>query len=129
MIKVTIQDMVKRGTWDAALVVPIVMNPIINSTDVETIDGNISTYYGSTKRQYEIDLLPRTAAQYAGLMRFVKRQYENMKYPSITIEGAGEAIDVIGMTAKLEVNPAQVVNGCGLVDGVKVTFRESKQMP
>lgn len=129
MIKVTIRDGVKRGSWDAALIVPIVMSPIINSTDVETIDGNISTYYGSTKRQYEIEVLPRTATQYNGLMNFIKRQYENLKYPLLTIEGAGEAIDVTDMVAKMEISPAEVVNGCGLVDGVKITFRESKQLP
>lgn len=128
MIKLTLQDATDSMSFDASLITPIILNPIINETDVETIDGNISTYYGSTKRQYEISLLPVDQEIYADLKAFVTRQYQNLKYPKITVTGA-ETINVTEMTAKISLSDTEVVNACGLVDGVKLVFRESKQMP
>lgn len=127
MIQLTIQDNTDAMAFGASLVVPIVLNPIINETDVETIDGNISTYYGSTKRQYEISLLPMDGESYASLKAFIERQYQNLKYPSISIEGA-DVINVQNMTAKMALSSTEVVNVCGLVDNIKLTFRESKQL-
>lgn len=127
MIQVTIQDNTDSLTFGATLVTPIVLNPIINETDVETIDGNISTYYGSTKRQYEISLLPMDQESYASLKAFVERQYQNLKYPIVSIYGA-ETINVQNMTSKMALSSTEVVNSCGLVDNIRLTFRESKQL-
>lgn len=127
MIQITIQDNTDSLTFGATLVTPIVLNPIINETDVETIDGNISTYYGSTKRQYEISLLPMDQESYASLKAFVERQYQNLKYPSVSIYGA-ETINVQNMTSKMALSSTEVVNSCGLVDNIRLTFRESKQL-
>lgn len=128
MITLTIQDSTDQMTFGASLITPIVLNPIINETDVETVDGNISTYYGSTKRQYEIQLYAMDAQSYASLKAFVARQYQNLKYPQITITGA-ETLNVASMTAKISLSRTEVVNSCGLVDGISLVFRESKQMP
>lgn len=127
MITLTIQDSSDSMTFEANMIVPIVLNPIINDTDVETIDGNISTYYSSTKRQYEIQLIPMDQGNYAKLKEFVVRQYESLRYPQITIEGA-QVLDVDNLTAKISLSPTEVINSCGLVDGIKLTFRESKQL-
>lgn len=127
MITLQIQDATDSMTFDV-LVVPVTLSPIINETDVETIDGNISTYYSSTKRQYSFKLGYLDAETYAGLLGFRERQYQALKYPTITITG-DQNINVTNMTAKIEVNDQNVINNCGLVENVVVTFRESKQMP
>lgn len=127
MIKLTIQDSQDVMSFEADLVVPITATPIINATDVETIDGNISTYYSSTKRQMTFNLGYLDQETYAGVKGFVDRQYSNLRYPQITIEGA-ETINVTNMTAKMSLNDEDIINSCGLVEGVTVTFRESKQM-
>jgi len=127
MIKLTIQDSRDVMSFEADLVVPITATPIINATDVETIDGNISTYYSSTKRQLTFNLGHLDQETYASVKGFVDRQYSNLHYPQITVEGA-ETVNVAGITAKMTLNEESIINSCGLVEGVTVTFRESKQM-
>lgn len=128
MITLTIQDNTDSMTFGAKLITPIVLSPIINETDVETIDGNISTYYGSTKRQYNISLFAMDAESYASLRAFITRQYQTLKYPKITIEGTPN-LNVSNMTAKMTLSDVEVINSCGWVDNINLTFRESKQMP
>lgn len=127
MITLTIKDNVDSMTF-TTLLVPITLSPIINETDVETLDGNISTYYSTTKRNYTFKLGYLDKEAYAQLRTFVTRQYQNLKYPRITIAG-DENINAENMTAKMTINDQDVINNCGLVEGVTVTFRESKQMP
>lgn len=127
MIALTIQDSTDSMTFDVTMLSPITLNPIINEADVETIDGNISTYYGSTKRQYEISLAPMDQESYASLKAFIERQYQTLKYPQITVTGA-TTLNIENMTAKMALNAIEVVNMCGLVDNIRLTFRESKQM-
>lgn len=127
MIQVTIQDATDAMTFEATLITPITLSPIINETDVETIDGNISTYYGSTKRQYEIQLMVMDQESYASLKAFITRQYQNLRYPQITVTGA-TTLNVTNMTAKMSLSDTEVINSCGLVDGIRLTFRESKQL-
>lgn len=128
MITLTIQDNTDSMTFGATLITPILLNPIINEADVETIDGNISTYYGSTKRKYEIQLMAMDDEAYQSLKGFVERQYINLQYPQITVDGS-DTLSVQNMTAKITLSATEVVNACGLVDGISLTFRESKQMP
>lgn len=127
MITLTIQDNVDSMTFGASLITPLKLNHVFNETDVETIDGNISTYYGSTKRLYQVSLFAMDADSYTDLQAFIERQYKNFKYPSITIEGA-PSLNVFNMTAKMSLSNTEVVNSCGLVDNINLTFRESKQM-
>lgn len=128
MITLTVQDAQDIISFDTILSSPIILTPIINETDVETIDGNISTYYGSTKRQYQFKIAWLDAATYAKLIGFRDRQYTNLKYPRISIAGATN-INVSDMVAKITVSEQEVVDKCGTVENVVLTFRESKQMP
>lgn len=128
MIKLQITDSADTMEFDAKLSVPITLTPIINETDVQTIDGNISTYYGSTKRQYTFEIGWLDAEAYAGLLGFVQRQYTNLKYPQITVTG-DDNLNIENMTAKITLNEQKVTNACGLVEDIILTFRESRQMP
>lgn len=128
MITIAIQDNADSMTFGLELITPITLAPIINETDVETIDGNISTYYASTKCQYEVSLIPLDQESYAQLKAFIERQYSSLKYPQITVDGV-ETLNITNMTAKISLSNTEVINQCGLVDNVKLTFRESKQMP
>lgn len=127
MIQLTIQDSSDAMTFDATMITPITLSPIINETDVETVDGNISTYYGSTKRQYSIKLMAMDQDSFASLKAFITRQYQNLRYPQITVTGA-EVLNVTNMTAKMSLSDTQVINACGLIDGIRLIFRESKQL-
>ncbi len=128
MIRLTIQDQEDIISFDTILESPIVLSPIINETDVESIDGNISTYYGSTKRQYTFKIAWLDADTYAALKAFRDRQYTNLKYPQITVEGA-QNLNIANMTAKMTLSDQEVTDNCGTVESITLTFRESKQMP
>lgn len=68
-----------------------------------------------------------TADEYSVLKGFVERQWETRRYPSITVEGAIN-LAITNMTARMEINAQNVVDDCGTVEGVQVSFRESKQL-
>lgn len=125
-IELTITDTSVTQTYPL-LMSPVVSSPIITETDVQTRDGNISTYYNSTKQSFTVSLGEMSQDEYSVLKGFITRQYQNLKYPAITITGAIN-LDVSNMVAKMTLNAQNVVNNCGTVDGVQLTFRESKQI-
>lgn len=128
MITITIQDSEDTMTFTAMITSPINYAPVITETDVQTIDGNISTYYGSTKRNYEIEIGWMDSDEYARLVAFRDRQYANLKYPQVTITG-DQNLNVTSMVAKLTLGTQYTVDQCGLVEDISITLRESKQMP
>lgn len=127
MISLTIQDSQDSLTFNTVLSSPIILAPVINETDVQTVDGNISTYYGSTKRQYQFKIAWLDAETYSSLKAFCERQYSNLKYPQISISGAAN-LNIENMVAKISLNDQEVTDNCGTVENIVLTFRESKQM-
>ena len=125
-ITLTITDTSVTQTY-GLLMSPVVSSPIITETDVQTVDGNISTYYNSTKQSFTVQLGYMTQDEYSVLKGFIQRQYQNLKYPAITITGAIN-LNVSNMVAKMTLNDQNVINNCGLIEGVQLTFRESKQL-
>ena len=125
-ITLTITDTSVTQTY-GLLGSPVVSAPVITETDVQTVDGNISTYYNSTKQSFVVQLGNMSQDEYSVLKGFITRQYQNLKYPAITITGAIN-LNVSNMVAKMTLNDQNVVNNCGLVEGVQLTFRESKQL-
>lgn len=125
-ITLTITDTSVTQTY-TLLMAPVVSSPIITETDVQTVDGNISTYYNSTKQNITVQLGDMSQDEYSVLKGFITRQYQNLKYPAITITGAIN-LDVSNMVAKMSLNDQNVINNCGTVEGVQLIFRESKQL-
>ena len=121
-ITLTITDTSVTQTY-TLLMAPVVSSPIITETDVQTVDGNISTYYNSTKQSFTVQLGNMSQDEYSVLKGFITRQYQNLKYPAITIN-----LNVSNMIAKMSLNDQNVVTNCGLVEGVQLVFRESKQL-
>ena len=106
---------------------PVSSSPIINETDVVTSDGNLSTYYGSTKQQLTFRFGYMTADEYARLLDIRDRQYKNLKYPKVTIRNAGN-LDITKMPAKLTLGSQNIIDNCGNVQDVDLTLRESKEV-
>jgi hypothetical protein len=106
--------------------------PLISSPDhigqiVETVDGNVSDYYKARKHKITLSLGYMTAGEYSVLKGFIDRQWENRRYPTITITGAAN-LQITDMVARMELNSQNVIDNCGTVEGVQVSFRESKQL-
>lgn len=125
-ITLTITDTNTTATFNV-IAVPLVSKPIIAESDVVTIDNNLSTYYTGTKRSFEVNLGYLDKDTYAILLGFRDRQYANMKYPTITFSGA-DNLPSVAITAKMVLDEQKIINNCGVVEDVRVVFRESKQL-
>lgn len=125
-IKLTITDSEVSQTYDV-WEVPLVSNPVHIGQTVTTADGNVSDYFKARKQSITLSLGYLTADEYSILQGFVERQWENRRYPVITIEGVLN-LAITNMTARMEINAQNIVDNCGTVEGVQVSFRESKQL-
>lgn len=126
-ITLTISDMVDTATF-TVFESPITLEPVISMTDITTIDNNISTYItGTPKRFYSFNLGYMDRETYKVLKEFYDRQFTVLKYPSITVDGT-ENLNIVDMVGKMTLNTQEVIDNCGTVEGVIVSFRESKQM-
>lgn len=95
-----------------------------NSTDIELLDGNISTYSSPLKHSYSVSIPYITKSQFDELKAFYVRQRTTRKYPIISIPTMG----VQNMTARMILNTRNVINKCGIVEGATMSFRESRQL-
>ena len=96
----------------------------IGKSEVLVASGDIYTDYTYKKFEFEYEWGFLSAEEYAVLEGFFNRQYELHKYPRITILELG----VENMVVKMELGDQVIVNNCGMVENVKVSFRESTQL-
>lgn len=125
-ITITITDSTVTHTYEV-WAIPLVSSPDHIGQTVETVDGNVSDYYKARKQKLTLSLGYMTEGEYSVLKGFVDRQWENRRYPTITISGAAN-LSVTNMVARMELNSQNVIDNCGTVEGVQVSFRESKQL-
>lgn len=107
---------------------PLVQTPILGETDITTMDGNISTYFNYSKKLYTFNFAFMSADDFGKLIELRDLQYSSKTYASITITG-GQNINVSNMVAKMSLNDQNVIDNCGTVENVELTFRESVAMP
>ena len=96
----------------------------IGKSEVLVASGDIYTDYTYKKFEFEYEWGFLSAEEYAVLEGFFNRQYELHKYPRITILELG----VENMVVKMELGDQVIVNNCGMVENVQVSFRESTQL-
>lgn len=125
-ITITISDQSVTQTFPL-FAVPLNSSPKHIGTDVETADGNVSTYYKATKQNLTVKLGFLTAGEFSVIKGFIDRQYENRKYPVISIDGAPN-LSIHNMTAKMTISDQNITDNYGNVDGLTISFRESKQI-
>lgn len=125
-ITLTITDPSITQTYEV-WATPLISSPDHIGQTVETVDGNVSDYYKARKHKITLSLGYMTAGEYSVLKGFIDRQWENRRYPTITITGAAN-LQITDMVARMELNSQNVIDNCGTVEGVQVSFRESKQL-
>ncbi len=106
------------------LEVPLTESPIRGATDIETLDGNVSTYFTYNKRSWRHRWAYMSKEDYEKLKGFYDRQFTNHKYPLLSIP----ELNVNNVPVLMNINQRDIVNNCGMVSGVETTFRESKQL-
>lgn len=124
MYEIIIEDS-SGSTTLPALEVPLTLSTIEGSSDVQTLDFNIYTDFITTKRMASHTWSFLTEDQFNAIKAYYDRQFVDFQYPRITITELG----ITDMVARMTLNPRTVIDHCGTVAGVTVTFRESKQNP
>lgn len=115
------------ATWTMPeLEVPLTMDNARKSTDVEVLSNDIYTDVFPYKRTGSHQWAYMSKADYDTLFGFYYRQQQvTYKYPKITITELG----ITDMIAKIDVGAQNIIDNCGEVQGVTLSFRESKQNP
>lgn len=124
MYEITISDSTGSLTLPA-LEVPLTTTTLEGATDVQTLDYNIYTDFITTKRTVSHTWSYMTETEFNALKAYYDRQFTLFQYPQITITKLG----ITNMTARFTLNPQSIIDHCGTVQGVTVSFRESKQNP
>lgn len=109
------------------LEVPLTVTPLSAGTDVTVLSNDIYTdTAGNIKRFISHTWSYLTEEQFNELYAYWERQQSvTYQYPRITITKLG----ITDMVAKMSINPQNIIDQCGTVSGVTVSFRESKQNP
>lgn len=124
MYEIVITDSTDSDTLPA-LEIPLVLTTIEGATDVQTLDFNIYTDFITTKRLASHTWAYLSEAEYNTLKGYYDRQFTLFEYPTITITELG----ITNMVVRMTLNPQSIIDHCGTVEGVTVSFRESKQNP
>jgi hypothetical protein len=93
-------------------------------TTVEALSGNVYDDFVATKRVWAHTWAFLSAEQYDLLDEIYERMKSEWTYPELTVEGEG----VAGLVVKYELSPKNIIDNCGNVSDVTVSFRETRQL-
>ena len=94
-------------------------------TTVEPLSGNVYDQYIATKRTWTHTWAFLTKEQYDLLDEIYERMKSEFTYPELTIEDE----DVEDLVVRYDLSAKNIIDNCGEVQGVTVTFRETRQRP
>lgn len=126
MITMTLTDDFTSATLEM-LEVPLSEETMNNDVEVTTLDNNMSVYMypDSDKRIWTHTWAYLTEGEFNILKGFRDRQRTLYKFPLVTISDQ----DVDNVPAYMKLNPKNIIDNCGTVQGVSIVLRESLQMP
>lgn len=100
--------------------------PLDKAVDVETLDNSLYTDFSGTRHNawtFNYDSL--TEAQYNALKDAYDDQFVSYQYPLLSIP----YFSVSGQPCRMSINPKSIIDNCGSVEGVEITFRATAQLP
>lgn len=106
------------------LEVPLTLVPNEKETTVEPLSGNVYDDHIATKRVWSHTWSTLTKEQYDLLDTIYKRAKSEWTYPQVTIDGE----DVTDLVVKYVLGPKNIIDNCGTVEDVSVSFRETRQL-
>lgn len=93
-------------------------------TTVEPLSGNVYDDYIATKRSWAHTWAFLTEDEYELLDDIYERMKSDYAYPELTIDGEG----VADLVVKFDLGPKNIIDDCGTVSDVTVSFRETRQL-
>lgn len=103
---------------------PLRETTIEGVSDVTTLDLNIYTDFFATKRLWTDTLPYMTEDDFNQLKAFYDRQWTLWQYPTVSIPD----LEVNDVVVRFGLSPRDVINNCGDVENVQISFRETVQM-
>lgn len=91
---------------------------------VEALSGNVYDDFIATKRVWAHTWAYLTQEEYELLDEIYERMKSEWTYPQLTVEGDG----VTDLTVKFELSAKNIIDDCGTVSDVSVSFRETRQL-
>ena len=123
MIELELTDATGTATLQM-LEVPLSIKTIEGATDVQTLDYNVYTDFLAQKRVWSHTWAYMDESDYNILKGYYDRQFTLFEYPELSID----YYNVANVPVRMTLNHQEVVNYCGRVQNVEVTFRETKQL-
>lgn len=93
-------------------------------TTVEPLSGNVYDDYIATKRTWTHTWRYLSEDEYALLDEIYERMKSEWTYPQLTIDGE----NVTDLVVKYELGAKNIIDDCGEVQDVTVSFRETRQL-
>lgn len=93
-------------------------------TTVEPLSGNVYDDFIATKRAWAHTWAYLTQEQYDLLDEIYERMKSTWTYPQLTIEGE----NVSGLVVKYGIGAKNIIDDCGEVSDVTVSFIETRQL-
>lgn len=104
--------------------VPLTRVKIEKQTVVEALSGNVYRDFIATKRNYTHTWKYLTLEEYDLLDEIYERMKSEFTYPELTVQGD----DFSGIVVDYQLSPKNIIDNCGNVQDVTVSFRESEQL-
>lgn len=93
-------------------------------TTVEPLSGNVYDDYIATKRVWAHTWRYLSKDEYDLLDEIYERMKDEWTYPRLTIDGE----NVTDLVVKFELGAKNIIDDCGEVQDVTVSFRETRQL-
>lgn len=123
MYDIILEDSTGQATMPPSEV-PLTVSTLEGAVDVQTLSFDVYTDFITQKRLWSHTWAYMTAAEYEILKSYYDRQFIDFTYPRLTIQ-AEEVSDVV---VRMTLSPKNIIDNCGTLEGVTVTFRETKQL-
>lgn len=100
--------------------------PMENAVDVTTLNGDVYTdFSGGQKASWEFNYDSLTEDEYNAIRAYYDRQFTEYIYPELTIAH----YSLSDQPVRMYINEKDIWNHCGAIQNVKLTFRETGQLP
>lgn len=121
--EITLTDSTGSDTL-ALTEVPLTTSPLEIATDVQVLSGNLYTDFIAQKRIWSHTWAYLSVSDYNTIKGYYDRQFTLFEYPELTIVDES----VSSVPVRMSITPKQVIDNCGTVSDVTVSFRESTQL-
>lgn len=104
----------------------LVQTHIDQITDIVTLDNSMySDFSGDRYNSWTFYYASLTEDEYNAIKTIYDDQFTLFQYPTLTID----YYSVSEIPVRMSINPKSIIDNCGTVQNVQLSFRETAQLP